>query len=538
MTNSEVEAVMRDGTVLRADLHRPPAGRGPWPVLLARCPYGKRDPGILARLAPDAAARRGYLVVLQDTRGRFASDGDWEPLVHERDDGYDTVRWAARLPGADGRVAMYGPSYLGQAQWAAAAAAPPELVAVLPEFAWSDPYDGLLARGGVPERGLVTQWSLGLGQEVLRRRYATAPRELRRALAQWADAVAALDRPDAPAGAWDPEILRRLPVPGRPDGPAARPAYAASAPPRLPAFTVAGWYDAFVQGSLDHHHRAGGAGHPAALLVGPWSHGNQTARVGAADFGRDADQAAIDGGRSLLDRELDWLDAVLGKDGADRPAGGALVFVMGVNRWRRLDRWPPESVATTWFLRAAGALSIRPPAPGEAPDTFRHDPADPAPVRGGALLLTAGYPAGPFDQRPVEARPDVLVFTSRPLAGPLEVIGRVRVTLTVAASAGPADWVARLCDVAPDGTSVNLTDGIARTGGPGPAEAPVEVPVDLWSTAHVFRPGHRLRLQVAAAGRPRWESLSPAAVRTVFHDADRLSRLVLPVVGGGAATRW
>lgn len=147
VTYDTAYAPMRDGTVLRADVYRPPYGHGPWPVLLARCPYGRRDPGILARLAPATAARRCWLVVLQDTRGRFGSDGAWEPLAHEYDDGHDTVRWAAGLPGSDGRVAMYGPSYLGHAQWAAIEAAPPELVAAVPEFTWSDPADGLLARG-------------------------------------------------------------------------------------------------------------------------------------------------------------------------------------------------------------------------------------------------------------------------------------------------------------------------------------------------------------------------------------------------------
>jgi putative CocE/NonD family hydrolase len=535
---SAAEAVMRDGTVLRADVYRPAAGSGPRPVLLARGPYGRGDAGILARLDPWAAVRRGYLVVIQDTRGRFGSDGEWEPLVHDQDDGYDTVRWAARLPGADGRVAMYGPSYFGHAQWAAAAAGPPELAAVLPEFTWSDPYDGLVARGGVPERGLLAQWTLGLGFDVLRRRYAAATPERRRALGEWADALSALHaRAGAAPAAWAPPILRELPVPGRPGGPALRPVFdGPTARPRLPTLTVAGWYDAFLQGSLDHHVLARAGGRPAALVVGPWTHEDRTARIGDSDFGPGADQAAIDGGASLLDRELDWLDGVLGRTATTGEAAAeppVLVFVMGVNVWRRLDRWPPEAVGTEWFLRSDGVLSTRPPAPDEAPDSFAHDPADPAPVRGGALLLTAAYPAGPFDQRPVEARRDVLVFTGAPLAEPLEVIGRIRVVLTVAASAGPADWVARLCDVATDGTSVNLTDGVVRAAGPGPAE----VAVDLWSTAHVFRPGHRLRLQVAAAGHPRWECASPAAVRTVFHDAARPSRIVLPVVGPAGLTR-
>lgn len=172
----DAEATMRDGAVLRADVYRPAPAGGPWPVLLARTPYGKQDPATLARLDPLAAVRRGYLVVVQDTRGRHRSQGDWQPLLHESDDGYDTVRWAARLPGANGRVGMFGPSYLGHTQWAALTARPPELLAAVPEFTWSDPRDGLLARGGAHELGLITQWTLGLGFDVLNRR---GPAQLR-----------------------------------------------------------------------------------------------------------------------------------------------------------------------------------------------------------------------------------------------------------------------------------------------------------------------------------------------------------------------
>ncbi|WP_329171813.1 CocE/NonD family hydrolase [Streptomyces sp. NBC_01477] len=516
----DAEAAMRDGTVLRADLYRPPRGTGPWPVLLARGPYGRRDPGILARLDPRAAARRGFLVVVQDVRGRFGSEGSWEPLVHEYDDGYDTVRWAARLPGADGRVAMYGPSYLGHTQWAAITAAPPELAAAVPEFTWADPRDGLTARGGAAESGLLTQWTLGLGHEVLRRTLAGAPDELARALRELS---AAQDR--LTAGDWNPPVLCALPWPGRPGGPPLRAAPADRGAPCPPTLTVAGWYDAFLQGSLDNHRAARAAGRPAALIVGPWNHEDRTGRTAAHDFGPAADEAALDGGPSLRERTLTWLAAVLA--GEPCPGPPVLAFVMGADEWRPLDHWPPPATPTAWYLRAGGALSPEPPGAGEPPAGFRHDPADPVPTRGGALLLDPTHPAGPYDQRPIEARGDVLVHTGEPLAGPLEVMGRVRATLAVAADTGPADWVVRLCDVAPDGTSRVLTDGVART----PAAGPREVRVDLWSTAHVFRPGHRLRVHVAASSHPRWDVAGPPGARTVFRDAARPSRLVLPVTG-------
>lgn len=526
----DAEAMMRDGKILRADVYRPP-GDGPWPVLLARCPYDKQDPGILARLDPPRAARRGYLVVVQDTRGRYGSQGTWEPLVREYDDGYDTVRWAARLPGCDGRVAMYGPGYLGHTQWAALAGQPPELVAAVPEFTWADPYDGLVARGGARELGLLTPWTLSLGIDVLHRRHAERPEELRRRLDRLAEAVAALrDRTYWELPTADLPTLRelRLPAPGRPGGPRLRRVARDHAGLAAATLTVAGWYDAFLQGGLDNHTAARAAGHPAELIVGPWSHEDQTGRLGGTDFG-----PAV--GEPPLGRALDWLDRQLGP-GAGRGAGRGghgeppvRVFLTGADAWRGLDRWPPEAVDTAWYLHPGGGLSTTAPAEG-APRTFRHDPADPVPTHGGPLLMTGDFPAGPLDQSPVEARQDVLVYTSEPLTSPLTVLGRVRAVVAGSSTAPGADWVVRLCDVGPDGVSRNLTDGILRLDRPTPV--PEEHRVDLWSTGHVFLPGHRIRVQVTSSCFPRWDrnpaALAAVAAHTVHHGPPHPSRIVLP----------
>jgi hypothetical protein len=530
----ELEATMRDGTVLRADAYRPSSGDGPWPVLLARTPYGRKDPGVIARLDPAKAAGRGHLVIVQDCRGRFGSQGSWTPLAHERTDGYDTVAWAAQLPYADGRVAMYGPSYLGHAQWAALADQPPELRAVIPEFTWADPYDGLITRGGANELGLMTQWTLGLGTDVLERRFADQPIGRRRRLAELNDAIEGLTARtywELPPG----ETLRRLNLPlPRPD----QRSVAGSGRAEVPALIVAGWYDCFLQGGLDAYVRARTNGTPVSLLVGPWSHDDQSSRVGEGDFGEAADAAAIDHGGSLLDRELDWLDrqlrhrprsAVISTTTGTRtpkvePEQTVLVFVMGADEWRRMPTWPPAAADTSWFLHPRGELSLKAPEPGSAPDVFRNDPSNPVPTRGGALLLTPEFPAGPFDQEAVEKHDDVLVYTSAPMRAPLEVIGRVRVLLLGDSTAPVTDWVARLCDVDADGISRNLTDGIVRKRAAGKGE----VSIDLWSTAHVFLPGHRIRLQVTASCFPRWDRGAPARQR-VHHDSARPSRLILPV---------
>ncbi len=210
---------------------------------------------------------------------------------------------------------------------------------------------------------------------------------------------------------------------------------------------------------------------------------------------------------------------------------------MGVNQWRALDRWPPPAVDSRWHLRAGGGLSPQPPDADEPADSFRHNPADPVPTCGGALLLTSDFPAGPFDQSAVESRSDVLVYTSEPLTNPVEVIGRVRASIVAASTAPGADWVVRLCDVDPAGVSRNLVDGVLRVetdAGPASHE------IDLWSTAHVFLPGHRIRVQVTSSNFPRWDrnlggtrgSADPdagSAGQSVHHDAVRCSWVSMPV---------
>jgi putative CocE/NonD family hydrolase len=253
-----------------------------------------------------------------------------------------------------------------------------------------------------------------------------------------------------------------------------------------PVLIVAGWFDCFLQGSLDSYAQARQAGTPATLIVGPWSHDNQTGRIGDTDFGAIADAANIDAAESLLSRELDWFDRHL-KPGSEAngsrcapPASAppVLVFVMGSNQWRRFPAWPPESDEVPWYLHSDGRLSHDAPGADSPPGVFRHDPSNPVPTYGGAILVAPGSPAGPLDQRQVERREDVLVYTSRPLTAPLEVVGRVKAHLVTDSTAPTTDWVARLCDVDVDGVSRNIADGILRTrhDGVGSAQRPGGAP--------------------------------------------------------------
>jgi putative CocE/NonD family hydrolase len=276
----DVPAAMRDGVTLRADVYRPP-GHGLWPVLLIRTPYGKGDLAETAwnGLPPVEAARQGFMVVIQDVRGRFASEGEWVPLAHEREDGADSVAWAAALPGANGRVAMWGGSYCGATQLLAALEDPPALAAIAPLMAWSEPLDGLLARGGAVELGLDLVWSLVAGFDWLER---TAPPGER--AARVAALLEDVDRIDD-AGYWqlpvsDTAVMRAHGVPAldgmragqRPEVAARGRVAGAHDRVTVPSLHTGGWHDLFLQGTLDNYVALAEQGREARLIVGPWAH--------------------------------------------------------------------------------------------------------------------------------------------------------------------------------------------------------------------------------------------------------------------------
>ena len=545
----DVPATMRDGVTLRANVYRPD-GDGPWPTIVNRTPYGKDTLGALRwpGLDPLQAARDGFMVVLQDNRGRFASDGEWDPFRFERQDGYDTVEWAARLPGSSGRVGMYGSSYCGNTQWLAALEQPPSLAAISPLLTWSDPMDGLFARGGALELGLVLPWSLGNGLDYLARAGGSEAEVIDRLNA----AIDEHDRLDA-AGYWElppPAVLDRHIMPDlgsiraliredvrewcRVAGLHDRVA--------VPSFNTAGWYDIFLQGTLDNYEAMTALGREARLVVGPWGHSALEDPVGEGHFGIRSyrDDVPAHHGRSWCDLQLAWLKQQLAPEAAvELPEAPVRIFVMGRNEWRDESEWPlHRAVDEHWYLRHAGRVGPAGPDADEPSSEFTYDPADPVPTVGGQVVMTPGYPSGQFDQTAVEARQDVLAFTSEPLAEDLEVTGRVRVVLHAESSAPSTDWVARLCDVHPDGRSLNICDGIVRVGDGATASQRVEI--DLWSTSNVFLAGHRLRVHVTSSSFPRWDrnlntgdQMSPrieAARQRVHHDSSRASWIELPVV--------
>jgi uncharacterized protein len=550
----DVPATMRDGVVLRADVYRPSAD-GPWPVLLTRLPYGKNMPMLAGVMDPVGKARRGFIVVVQDTRGRYASDGEWEPWTFEMDDGYDTVRWAAALPGSNGSVGMFGASYFGNTQWMAALAKPPELKAIAPMVTWSEPDDGLFARGGAQELGITVPWSLMQGVDTLLRRHADDPMaqgQALMALVDDLDAVANTTYWELPAGHHPVFARHGIPELGfersrrEPEWSEACRVAGRQSEVDLPSLHTGGWYDIFCQGTLDNFTAMRAAGRPANLVMGPWSHTGRMGYLGEVNFGMAASTELLGFRGRFADLELGWFRQWLAPDAADDGAPGpalppVLLFVMGVNQWREEQEWPlARAVDTALFLRGGDRLAFEAPEAGEGTDAFTYDPADPVPTTGGALLMANEFPAGPLDQARVEARPDVLVYTTDPLAEDLEVTGRVRAHLTAVTDAPTTDWVVRLCDVDTEGISRNIVDGIVRAVAT-PGEFTEQV-VDLWSTSYVFRAGHRIRVHVTSSNFPRWDrnlntgepieqgTQSRPARQEIAHDATRPSRIVLPVI--------
>lgn len=546
----DVPVRMRDGVALAADVYAPASNTGPWPVLLMRTPYGKNTyvENAWSGFDPVAVARSGFMVVIQDTRGRFASEGQWAPLSDDALDGFDSVEWAAGLPGSNGRVGMFGGSYSGNTQWQAVVAGAPTLTAIAPLMTWADPLEGLYARGGAAELGLALPWTLMTGLDDVVRRFegtATLPGRVG-AIFDEIDRLS--DRgfwlqPSEHAQMLRHHELRELGTlrvaneGARRTEPADVSGWQSHS--GVPAFHTGGWFDLFLQGTLDNYRATIERGLEARLVVGPWSHANFGDTVGDVNFGIRAsrDSPAVHPVGPWIDAQVTWLRSHLDPtsstaERADDPP--VRIFVMGRNTWRSEEVWPPADTRDVqWFLHADGVFSPDSPASDTAPLSYTYDLSNPVPTVGGNTYMTSDFPAGPLDQHAVETRTDVLSFTSGPLTADIEVTGRIHAYLHATSSAPSVDWVVRLCDVHTDGRSINVCDGIIRTQDASSRGPHV---IDLWSTSMAFLKGHQIRVDVANSSFPRWDR-TPAnpteghrAQRAqLFVDADHPSWITLPI---------
>jgi putative CocE/NonD family hydrolase len=562
VVEKNAEARMRDGVILRADIYRPPDA-GKHPALVQRTPYSKNDSGAAERFK--ALAARDYVVVVQDTRGRYASDGVARPH-DEAEDGYDTLAWVAGLPYVNGRIGMWGGSYLATTQLLAATQQPPALVALYPSSSYASRYD-MVFQGGAFYLNDGLGWNLGQAADV-RRRVLTPDVDRDGPIGMTAEQREAFRERwlwHVPLETMDALELRRY-APAYFDM-LAHPSFdeywktfdVGSRHDRIqaPALHVTGWYDTLLNGTLANY--TGLRAHAATpraregqrLVIGPWTHARpsrNSTRLGDVDFGPAA-------GLDSQDLMARWFDYWL-KDGNASAISGppVRIFVMGENRWRDEQEWPlARARQTRYFLHSAGRANtldgdgrLSTDAPrDEPPDTFVYDPWNPVPT--GAL---GGYSRMPADQRETERRPDVLVYTTEPLATDVEVTGPISLTLWIASSARDTDFTGKLVDVLPDGTARALNDGILRVryrnGRTKPdlitPDEPVEIAIDLGATSNLFRAGHRIRLEVSSSNFPRFdrnpntggvfgkEGELKRTRQRVFHDASRPSFVTLPVI--------
>ncbi|TGD88585.1 CocE/NonD family hydrolase [Mycolicibacterium sp. CH28] len=571
---------MRDGTVLRADVYRPDTTK-PVPVILMRTQYGKTGAQVQPSRyqTPDWFASHCYLVVVQDVRGQGSSGGTFSEFTHDREDGYDSVEWAASLPGANGKVGMYGSSYVGATQWLAATTAPPHLVTIVPANTASDYYDGWMYEGGEFRLAFVLPWAMGLASTAASNRHdedtAAALRSAGADPTRWLAfrpyrSVPALDPANPAVAPWYFDWVAHSSRDSFWRQWSIRDRYRSV---QVPVLDVEGWYDAFLAGGIENFTgMVGSAATPDAranqrLVIGPWDH-LDWGRAGSKPAPLLKDIGPV-GDSPINGLMLAWFDHFL--KGADNGVSGAPrvdYFLMGANTWKSAPSWPlPQTRWRTYFLAGDGQMDSRtgtlgtaPPTAGQPPDRYVYDPTDPVPSIGGHSCCGAqSGPQGPYDQSPAEQRSDVLVYSTDPLPQDTEVTGPTTVDLWASSSAVDTDFTAKLTVVKPDGGIINLNNGIVRTAfreslsepRPSTPNQPHEYHIAIWPTSYLFRAGDRIRLEISSSdypqfapnpntGEPFGQSAATAtATQTILHDAAHPSAVVIPVIpasGPGSAT--
>jgi uncharacterized protein len=520
---------MPDGAVLLADRFIPASGSGS--LVLVRSPYGRKN--MFGTLFGTLFAERGLQVLVQSCRGTFGSGGQFDPFA-ETQDGLATVAWLREQEWYPGSFATCGPSYLGMVQWAIAAQAGPDLKAMALLVTTSDPHATFYDGGSFTLETSLVWLNLVAHQE---RRFALIrqARDGQRLAPLFGQLplggldTAAIGRQSSMWQNWLTHTGAQDPFWD------SRRWSSACSSLSVPVKFVGGWYDIFLPGQLRDYAALRAAGQEPYLLIGPWQHTDQ------------------DGMAASVRESVEFLRAVLLDDGAGANAGAlrasrVRVYVGGAGQWRDLPDWPPPSTEQRWHLQADGGLSDSLPSAGSPPSRYVYDPADPTPSVGGPVL-SASVRRGsvPPDNRELEARADVLTFTSQALTAPLEVMGQVCAELIVRSSLEHTDFFARMCDVEPDGRSTGVCDGIVRLSPEkftADADGTVRLRIELWPTAYAFKAGHRVRLQVSSGAHPRYarnpgsgEPLLSAAKlvsadQEVLHDPEHPSALVLPVTSG------
>ena len=558
---------MRDGVVMRADVFRPDDD-GKYPAVVVRTPYEKGRSATSDFFSPIEGALAGYGVVIQDLRGRFASEGKWVSGANEGADGYDTIEQVAGLPWCDGSVGMAGASYLGRNQWDAAETAPPHLKAIAPHVISAGKLNEF-RRAGVIDLESAVSWSAAMAVDTLGKLaqqgkdVAEMAAAVKYAAENTLDACAFLPLKELPLfkfeelGRGAMQRMGEIPETIKSE----EDIFWAYEKVQVPCLHSGGWYDMFCGDTfLNFNNMQEKGGSQAAregqhVFMGPWLHGSRLHNLVAGhNFGR----YATAGGSFATARHIAFFDKYL-KGIDSKYLVPVRYFIMGANKWKNAQTWPlPETEWHSYYLHSSGhantadgdgLLSRKEPG-SEPPDRYIYDPLDPVPTCGGRINPDMSLPAGPLDQSLVERRSDVLCYTTPALAEDLEVTGPVKLHLFAATSAVDTDFMARLVDVHPNGLAVNIAEGLIRARYRNSILFPVPVTpddiseyvLDLASTSMVFKKGHRIRVHITSSDFPRFDrnmntgnplgedEKGAAAMQTIFHDGAHASHIVLPVI--------
>ena len=540
---------MRDGVKLSTDVYRPKAA-GKFPVLLTRTPYDNYNPK-----QGYYFASRGYVVVLQDVRGRYDSEGEFYPFINEQKDGYDTQEWAATQPWSNGSIGTYGGSYVAATQWQAALLHNSHVKAMFPYVGGSDIFNHWVYCNGAFALSINVFWgavsvSTRTSQEIMEEPVdwmhalkilpiSSIPDSIGRRVPWYKDWL---------KNSVDNDYWQRWSIEDKYSG------------IDIPVFDMSGWYDIFIQGTITNYlgmtrdGKTEKARQSQKLMIGPWYHTSPDRHeLGQIDFGPAA-------GQDLNQLMLRWFDYWLkGIDNGIMDEPPVKLFVMGKNEWRDENEWPLKRTQYVNFYfqsnDAANTLygdgRLNRTVPGkEKVDTFDYNPADPTPTVGGnSCCRPQLVPEGPCDQRAVEMRNDVLVYTSEVLSADLEVTGPITAKLFAATSAVNTDFTVKLVDVYPGGKAMNISEGIIRSiyrnslediewTEPGKV---YEYNIELRPTSNVFFAGHRLRVEISSSNFPRYDrnlntkilggsAEMVTAKQTIYHNNKYPSCIVLPVI--------
>lgn len=557
------EVPMKDGVILYADVYLP-VSEGKHPTLVVRTPYGVQRPGMHQTMV--RFAQHGYAVVLQDVRGRYESQGIWEPFRDEAEDGYQTIEWAAKQPWSNGKVGTQGGSYLGHNQWAAASQRPPHLVAIFPILASTNIYSNWWGMGGafrlsfnygwgtvrMPNRIMLPQyWHTAdympenMKYENVLMHLPLKDGDLQSAghpVQHYRDWIIHQSYDDYWKAISDEERFDQIEV---------------------PVHTMGGWFDIFVMGTINgyvgmrNHGGNDEARSGTRMIIGPWGHGSSQS-FGGVDFTPDAELDYFERQLKFYDRHLKGIENGLDDE---KPVK---LFYMGINKWRGEDNWPiPDTEYRNLYLdskvsarsvRGDGSLSFNQPK-RQGVDTYRYDPENPVPTIGGNNCCGTPTLSGPRDQRPLERREDVLVYTSDYLEEPLTIAGPVSILLHAATDGSDTDWMVKLVDVYPDGYAMPVSEGILRARfREGLDQMKLLTPnqtyeyeIEMTGTANVFLPGHRIRVDITSSNFPQFDrnpntgddlgesTKTRVAQQSVFHGGQQPSSIILPVVKGFTA---